>query len=349
MTRSLETDVLCEKALQMETISSSLFEKFLDAKHRPRLEPVLERYLLDPIRDLIRRPSKQIRRELVALGHQLGSRRVLPTRDLEGRLELAQELVEALHAGSLIVDDIEDNSKVRRGRPSIHCLYGLPIALNSANWLYFWPLQLIEELRLPPEKELCFYRVFTKTLLRAHLGQAIDLGVKIDLTAKKDVKDVCLIAMELKTGALTALALLAGGILGNLSSEGIAALELFGRGFGVALQMFDDVGNLNRTNGDKQFEDLMLRRPSWVWACASQYPEACYEEFVAAVHRLPNIRFLEAWLRRTEFVRTARERAHEHLERIYVELENSRGLPGVDKNSLAGVKELTSRLERAYG
>ena len=47
-------------------------------------------------------------------------------------------LVEIIHAGSLIVDDIEDGSTQRRGAPCRPPAYGVPLALNGANWMYFW-------------------------------------------------------------------------------------------------------------------------------------------------------------------------------------------------------------------
>ena len=63
-------------------------------------------------------------------------------------------VVEVIHAGSLIVDDIQDDSPSRRRRPALHRLYGLPLALNVGNWFYFWPFQLLPALELPADVEL---------------------------------------------------------------------------------------------------------------------------------------------------------------------------------------------------
>lgn len=35
------------------------------------------------------------------------------------------------------VDDIEDNSKLRRGVPVAHSIYGVPSTINTANYVYF--------------------------------------------------------------------------------------------------------------------------------------------------------------------------------------------------------------------
>lgn len=45
-------------------------------------------------------------------------------------------IVELFHNFTLIHDDIEDNSKLRRGKPTLHEIYGVPLALNIGDALY---------------------------------------------------------------------------------------------------------------------------------------------------------------------------------------------------------------------
>jgi geranylgeranyl pyrophosphate synthase len=115
--------------------------KTLDA----RAEPVHDRHwqaaLLGPLLELLERRGKCFRSQLVQIAYDLA--RDSSTKAMPAQLPL---LVEALHAGSLIVDDIEDDSKSRRGEPALHLLVGLPLALNAGNWLYFLPHRLLEEL-----------------------------------------------------------------------------------------------------------------------------------------------------------------------------------------------------------
>lgn len=42
-----------------------------------------------------------------------------------------------LQNASLLIDDIEDGSLMRRGFPCAHIVYGIPATLNSANYYYF--------------------------------------------------------------------------------------------------------------------------------------------------------------------------------------------------------------------
>ena len=49
-------------------------------------------------------------------------------------------LTEIVHNGSLMVDDLEDNSLMRRGKPCIHKIYGNDYAVNTGTFMYFAPM-----------------------------------------------------------------------------------------------------------------------------------------------------------------------------------------------------------------
>ena len=325
-------------------------DKILSLTSSARLDDLLNPVLFAPIRDLTARPSKKIRGQLVEITYQL----VTPIR-LRSRAALANcwvcgHIVELIHAGSLVVDDIQDGSFVRRGRPALHRQYGLPVALNAGNWLYFWPLQLLGGLNLPADKELALYRAYQRTLLRAHFGQALDVGVRMDALDRECIRAACYASMELKTGALIALASVMGAVLGSACDKAITALEQFGHAFGVALQMFDDLGNLSsRRDPGKRFEDLLLRRPSWVWACAAESPsKKTYEQFISAVHRLPDAGPLEHWLAENDLASQARSRAHEHLARSYEQLELRLGSKNIEPIAFRRLRALGERVAEAY-
>ena len=50
-------------------------------------------------------------------------------------------IIEMLHTGSLIIDDIEDQSLSRRDRPCAHLVYGIGKSVASANLMYFLPFK----------------------------------------------------------------------------------------------------------------------------------------------------------------------------------------------------------------
>jgi len=52
-----------------------------------------------------------------------------------------------LHTSSLLMDDVEDSSVLRRGQPVAHLIYGVPQTINTANYVYFLAYQELLKLR----------------------------------------------------------------------------------------------------------------------------------------------------------------------------------------------------------
>lgn len=227
-----------------------------------RVAPALwEHALLAPARHFLQEPGKGFRARLVVLGWELagGSAGACPP-------ELAVAL-EWLHAGSLIVDDIEDGALTRRGQPALHLSHGLPRALNTANWLYFAALQRLAAAPLPPGVTASLQRAAIDALAGCHCGQALDLAARMDQLAQADVAGVVQATTALKTGALMALAAELGARAAGGTPEIVADLAEFGAGLGTGLQMLDDAGALLADRRrDKALEDLHGAHPTWVWA-----------------------------------------------------------------------------------
>jgi len=297
----------------------------LDA--RGQIENILRDALLTPVRELTSNQGKKIRGTLVGLAYRLlnseGSSSVTAAR----RIKIGADVLELIHAGSLIIDDIEDGSQVRRGRPALHVRYGLPLALNAGNWLYFWPFQLVADLDLPKETTLAAYEAYQRTLLRAHFGQAMDLGTRVDTLEQDRVAAVCLASLALKTGALTGFAMVLGGLIAGTDEEATSVLDDFGRELGVALQMFDDIGNVTGAREpSKQYEDFILSRPSFAWAWAAHNSSRKdYSRFVRAVAKLPDASEIKGWLAQHDLVTAGRASAARHMEQAFTKLKNDLG------------------------
>jgi geranylgeranyl pyrophosphate synthase len=184
-------------------------------------------------------------------------------------------LVEVIHAGSLIVDDIEDGSAYRRGGRALHVEYGLPRALNAANWLYFWPADLLSSLELPPASELSLLRLIGKTLLACHEGQALDLSSSVVEIEQAELASLVLCTTRLKTGKLFELSAALGALAAGAPSKTVRALSEFGMSLGVGLQMLDDLGGIvSDKRCHKGHEDLLGARPTWPWAWAAEFTDA---------------------------------------------------------------------------
>ncbi len=238
----------------------------------------------DVARDILSRPSRQFRARLCELGWRLadGAGEVPP---------LVPAVVEIVHAGSLIVDDIEDGSRERRGGPALHLEHGLPRALNGANWMYFWALRLVDELDPGPlaGRERIFREV-VRAMHDSHLGQALDLTISVGRLPQSAMYRTVATSTMLKTGSLTELSARLGAMMAGAPDERVEVLARFGRRIGLGLQMLDDFGNLtggSDGNASKALEDLRNGRPTWPWALAARtMPPATFVELAGRVRML---------------------------------------------------------------
>ncbi|HEX6277700.1 MAG TPA: polyprenyl synthetase family protein [Polyangiaceae bacterium] len=221
--------------------------------------------LFDPLGETTRRPGKEFRGRLTEIAWRLaGGRGSAP-------VELGAA-VEALHLGSLIVDDIEDGSVRRRGAEALHLRVGLPLALNAGNWLYFWSSSLLERAGFEPPRLLALKGAMNRAVLRCHYGQALDLSLRVTELRQSEVKDLVYGTTRLKTGSLFELSAELGAIAAGAPVETVRALGELGRDIGIALQMLDDwTGIASQYRCHKGHEDLLESRPTWPWAWLSEF------------------------------------------------------------------------------
>ena len=78
-------------------------------------------------------------------------------------------LTEIVHNGSLICDDLEDQSLKRRGDLCTYKKFGVDYALNAGNFMAFGPLNRIQEF-VPQEKQLEVFKIYGQELANIHVG-----------------------------------------------------------------------------------------------------------------------------------------------------------------------------------
>ena len=152
-----------------------------------------ERILLGPYDYLWGHPGKDIRSQCIAAFNQW--LQVPPA-----RLEVITRVVGMLHTASLLVDDVEDSSVLRRGIPVANSIFGVAQTINSANYVYFKALQ---ELLLMQNPKLI--EIFTEELLNLHRGQGMDLYWRDSLTCPSEADYLEMVGN--KTGGLFRLAI----------------------------------------------------------------------------------------------------------------------------------------------
>ncbi|KAH7148643.1 isoprenoid synthase domain-containing protein [Dactylonectria macrodidyma] len=92
-------------------------------------------------------------------------------------LEIITRVVGMLHESSLLVDDVQDSSELRRGFPVAHNIFGVAQTINSANYIYFTALQELQKLNNPQT-----IIMFAEELVNLHRGQGMDLFWRDTLT-----------------------------------------------------------------------------------------------------------------------------------------------------------------------
>jgi geranylgeranyl pyrophosphate synthase/predicted secreted hydrolase len=158
---------------------------------------------------------------------------------------------ELMHVGSLIVDDVQDRSIVRRGGPAAHTLFGEPLAINAGTLCYFLPQIFLAQSNLPSDQQVRMYELYFEAARAAHAGQALDLAgfahAMPDIVARGDgeAAEARVRAVHrLKSGAPAGCLARLGAIIGGGSEAQIDALGIFVEHVGLAFQIMDDVLNL---------------------------------------------------------------------------------------------------------
>jgi geranylgeranyl diphosphate synthase type 3 len=154
--------------------------------------PEKESILMGPYEYLFAQPGKDIRSQLIAAFNEWLE---VPTESLE----VITKVIGMLHTASLLVDDVEDSSTLRRGFPVAHSIFGIPQTINSANYVYFVALQELQKLKNPKA-----ITIYTEELLNLHRGQGMDLFWRDTLTCPSE--DDYLEMVGNKTGGLFRLA-----------------------------------------------------------------------------------------------------------------------------------------------
>jgi len=149
--------------------------------------------------------------------------------------------VEFLHNFTLVHDDVMDHDDLRRGKPTVHKVYGMPMAILAGDLLFAKVYDVIVRNRpsgMSPERLLESIDKVTEATLILCQGQALD----ISLPSASDVTvDDYIYMVGAKTSALFRACAQVGALVGGGSTEQVDALGSFAWDAGVAFQIEDDV------------------------------------------------------------------------------------------------------------
>jgi octaprenyl-diphosphate synthase len=160
--------------------------------------------------------------------------------------------VEMAHAGSLLHDDIIDESTTRRGRLAAHIEFDVPTAVLAGDRLVMLG---VEQVANGGPRELVVS--FCSAVNDLCVGESLEREHRFDTTVTyDDVRQV----NRLKTASLFAYAAEAGGILAGASARVRRAARVYGTAVGEAFQTTDDLLDLRgdpKTMGKSIGQDLL--------------------------------------------------------------------------------------------
>ncbi len=154
---------------------------------------------------------------------------------------------EVIHDGTLIVDDIEDGSELRRGKLCVHKIYGTDVAINTGNAMYFLPLLVLlkNKNRLSEKQLLKAYEIYAQEMINVSFGQAMDIAWHNGMASANSItEDEYLQMCAYKTGTLARMAARLGALIGGADDAATEKIGRLAESIGVAFQIQDDILNL---------------------------------------------------------------------------------------------------------
>ncbi len=171
--------------------------------------------------------------------------------------------VEWVHNFSLIHDDIQDQSALRRGRPTVWSKWGLAMALNVGDALFALSRLATQELRREehaPQLILEVQARIDRACLDLTQGQYLDMAFETQTGVQLPEYYQMI---EAKTASLIAAACYLGARLAGASKEIACHYEAYGRDLGLAFQIRDDILGIwgePAITGKPRGDDLRARK-----------------------------------------------------------------------------------------
>ena len=232
-------DQTIEKYIPRKFSKNSVLFKINSPMFSYNLEP-LNKAIADPIWDMLDRGGKRWRPGLFLL--------ICEALGKEADYCLDFSIIpEVIHNGTLVIDDIEDSSELRRGKPFTYKLFQTDIAVNAGNAMYYLPLLplMTQRAKLAPEMERDVYEVYVQEMINLSMGQAMDIAWHRGIANADDLEESDYLQMcAYKTGTLARMAAKMAAVLSGADKHLVEKLGRFAESIGVAFQMQDDILDL---------------------------------------------------------------------------------------------------------
>jgi geranylgeranyl diphosphate synthase type II len=211
------------------------------------------RHLYDMVADYPMRGGRMLRPSLcIAAARAFGA-------PLSAGVRTAVAL-ELLHNAFLVHDDIEDESESRRGRPTLHALHGIPVAINVGDALTLTGLRALIDNRgtLGTRLSLHVMEEAERMARETVEGQAIELGWRRDNAPHLTEADYLHMVLKKTCWYTTIFPLRIGALIGTRDRADLDRFLRLGFFLGAAFQIQDDILNLsgNASYGKERDGDI---------------------------------------------------------------------------------------------
>ena len=232
--------------------------------------------------------------------------------ELNGLTDSAAAAIEAIHAYSLIHDDLPamDDDQLRRGKPTCHIAFGEATAILAGDALqalaFEWLAAPHATVAIPAAIPLAMLQVVTQASGNKGMvaGQSIDLAAVDQALSLAQLKQM----HQLKTGALIKASVQIGALsTGQAEDSQLSSLKTYAHAVGLAFQIQDDILDVTadtHTLGKQQGADLAHNKPTFVSLLGIEQAQAqanrLYQQALDALggfdYRADHLRDLAAYI-----------------------------------------------------
>ncbi len=243
--KKFEIDRIIEKYLPRKVDSKWL--EFIFGK--PRYEYNLDaaqKSLVDPIWDFLDRGGKRWRPILF----------LLIAEAVGGNPEKLMDFVvipEIIHNGTIMIDDVEDLGELRRGKPCTHKIFGEDTAINTGNFMYYFPLLVLIKNKDKFSKEIILkaYEIYLQEMVNLSFGQGTDIywhKGKVDKIKEDEYLQMC----AYKTGCLSRMAAKLAVVLSGGDDKLTEKIGKVAEAIGVSFQIQDDILDITLVGEERE-------------------------------------------------------------------------------------------------
>ncbi len=208
------------------------FFAFLEKPMR-KVEETLQEVVQSPVQEmtamalhLLSAGGKRLRPALTLLSAELAG-------EINHRAVLFAAAVELMHTATLIHDDVIDKADLRRGRATVHTLWGNEAAVMCGDFLYATAFNILAK-----DGDIEVIRTMAQASSQICEGEVLELQLAFN---PEITEEQCIEIARLKTAELMAAACKIGTMASGINGQITNAVEFFGRNLGIAFQIVDDV------------------------------------------------------------------------------------------------------------